>query len=156
MQRGLDVRPRRRSGWHRHRGFHLPTPQTRAAFGQAFTIWLDRIEAGRFEDTNRLFVAPERFDLRVGAEGAPQYWAEQALARLRPAFDPQKPTALFIGQQIPIRLTRHCLLTGPARSGRPDDRLREAIQRPPPYPLPHAGEGKGGGIAASPRWGSSQ
>jgi hypothetical protein len=28
----------------------------------------------------------------------------------------------------PIRLTRHCEPTGPARSGRPDDRLREAIQ----------------------------
>src|SRR3954462_10473041 len=34
---------------------------TRAAFGDAFTIWVDRIEAGRFEDTNRMFVAPTRF-----------------------------------------------------------------------------------------------
>ncbi len=82
--------------------FICPTPQTRAAFGEAFTIWLDRIEAGRFEDTNRLFVTPERFDLRVGPQGAPQYWAEQALALLRPAFDPQKPTALFIGRYQPF------------------------------------------------------
>ncbi len=82
--------------------FICPTPQTRAAFGEAFTIWLDRIETGRFEDTNRLFVAPERFDLRVGPQGAAQYWAEQALARLRPAFDPQKPTALFIGRYQPF------------------------------------------------------
>lgn len=82
--------------------FICPTPQTRAAFGEAFTIWLDRIEAGRFEDTNRLFVTPARFDLRVGAEGAPQYWAEQALVRLRPAFDSQKPTALFIGRYQPF------------------------------------------------------
>jgi len=63
--------------------FICPTRETRAAFGEAFTIWLDRIGAGRFEDTNRMFVAPEHFDLRVAAEGAPQYWAEQALARLR-------------------------------------------------------------------------
>ena len=56
--------------------FICPTPETRAAFGDdAFIIWLDRIEAGRFEDTNRMFVAPDRFDLRVGAEGAPQFWA---------------------------------------------------------------------------------
>jgi hypothetical protein len=47
---------------------------------------MDRIDAGRFEDTNRMFVPPKQFDLRVSAEGAPQYWAEQALARLRPAF----------------------------------------------------------------------
>ncbi len=33
-----------------------------------------------------------------------------------------------------------------ARSGRPDDRLREAIQSPPPHPPPLAGEGKGGGL----------
>jgi hypothetical protein len=74
--------------------FICPTEETRAAFGEAFTIWVDRISAGRFEDTNQLFVAPARYDLRVTAEGAPQYWAEQALARLRPAFDPRKPAAL--------------------------------------------------------------
>jgi cytidyltransferase-like protein len=82
--------------------FVCPTEPTRAAFGEAFTIWVDRIEAGRFEDTNRMFVAPSRVDLRVGSEGAPQYWAEQALTRLRPVFDPQKPTALFIGRYQPF------------------------------------------------------
>ena len=65
------------------------TAETRAAFGEAFTIWLDRISAGRFDDTNRMFVPPKCFDLRVSSEGAPQYWAEQALALLRPTFDPQ-------------------------------------------------------------------
>src|SRR5262249_48208686 len=77
--------------------FVCPTEETPAAFGNAFTIWLDRISASRFEDTNRMFVPPKRFDLRVCAEGTPQYWAEQALARLRPSFDPQKPTAFFLG-----------------------------------------------------------
>jgi Adenylylsulphate kinase len=78
--------------------FVCPTEETRAAFGDAFTIWLDRISASRFEDTNRMFVPPKRFDLRVRAEGTPQYWAEQALARLRQSFDPQKPAALFRGR----------------------------------------------------------
>jgi cytidyltransferase-like protein len=82
--------------------FICPTADTRAAFGDAFTIWVDRIAEGRFEDTNRMFVAPERFDLRVTAQGAPEYWAEQALLRLRPAFDPQQPTALFIGRYQPF------------------------------------------------------
>ncbi len=82
--------------------FICPTPETRAAFGEAFTIWIDRISEGRFEDTNRMFVVPDKFDLRVGADGAPQFWAEQALARLRPSFDPQKPTALFIGRYQPF------------------------------------------------------
>ncbi len=84
--------------------FVCPTEEARAAFGEAFTIWVDRIEAGRFEDTNQIFVPPERPDLRVGSEGAPQWWAERALALLRPAFDPQRPTALFIGRYQPF----HC------------------------------------------------
>jgi cytidyltransferase-like protein len=82
--------------------FICPTGDTREAFGDAFTIWVDRISAGRFEDTNRMFMAPEQFDLRVSAQGTPQYWAEQALAQLRPAFDPQKPTALFVGRYQPF------------------------------------------------------
>lgn len=82
--------------------FICPTPDTRAAFGDSFTIWIDRIKSGRFEDTNRIFVPPERFDLRVSAEGTPQYWAEQALIRLRPPFEPQRPTALFIGRYQPF------------------------------------------------------
>lgn len=82
--------------------FICPTAETRAAFGAAFTIWVDRIEAGRFADTNRMFVAPEHVDLRVEPDGTPQYWAEQALARLRPPFDPQKPTALFVGRYQPF------------------------------------------------------
>ena len=64
--------------------FICPNEVTREAFAEAFTIWVDRLSEGRFEDTNRMFVPPARFDLRVGAEGAQQYWAEQALARLRP------------------------------------------------------------------------
>src|SRR5262249_28467625 len=82
--------------------FVCPTEQTRAAFGEAFVIWLDRMSAGRFEDTNRMFVPPQHFDLRVSVEGTPQYWAEQALARLRSAFDPQKATALFVGRYQPF------------------------------------------------------
>src|ERR1700692_267493 len=82
--------------------FICPTPETRAAFGEAFVIWVDRIETGRFEDTNRMFVTPDRFDLHVTADGAPQYWAEHALTQLRPAFDPQQPTALFIGRYQPF------------------------------------------------------
>lgn len=65
--------------------FVCPTPETRAAFGDAFTIWMDRIAAGRFEDTNRLFAPPERFDVRIGAEGAPEEWARRIASRLRGA-----------------------------------------------------------------------
>jgi hypothetical protein len=76
--------------------FICPTEQTRAAFGATFAIWVDRVSAGRFEDTNRMFVAPSHFDLRVNAQGSPEYWAEQALIRLRPSFDPQDRQPCFL------------------------------------------------------------
>ena len=63
--------------------FVCPTPETRAAFGEAFVVFVDRIEKGRFEDTNRLFTLPERFDVRVEPEGTPDYWAEVIIARQR-------------------------------------------------------------------------
>ncbi len=90
--------------------FICPTQEARAAFGPAFTIWVDRIAAGRFEDTNRLFTPPERHDLHVTADGSPQYWAEQALALLRPPFDPQQPTALFIGRYQPFHVGHQRLI----------------------------------------------
>src|SRR6185295_5121989 len=59
--------------------FICPTPAAREAFlqgGDAFIVWLDRIKEGRFADTNKMFVPPERVDLRVTAEGTPEYWAD--------------------------------------------------------------------------------
>jgi adenylylsulfate kinase len=85
--------------------FICPTPEARAAFcnrGEAFIVWVDRIEKGRFEDTNRLFVSPSRYDLRVRAEGTPEYWAEEVAKRVRPVFDFKKPTALFLGRYQPF------------------------------------------------------
>lgn len=75
--------------------FICPTPAARAAFeegGKAFIVWCDRIKTSRHEDTDRLFVPPERCDLRIGPEGAPDYWVEQIAQRARPAFDPKKPS----------------------------------------------------------------
>ncbi len=85
--------------------FICPTPETRTAFDNrngAFIVWVDRIEKGRFEDTNRIFVPPSRYDLRVTAEGAPEYWAEEIAKSVRPVFDFQKPTALFVGRYQPF------------------------------------------------------
>ncbi|WP_244443275.1 adenylyl-sulfate kinase [Bradyrhizobium sp. Ai1a-2] len=90
--------------------FICPTPATRVAFGDAFVIWVDRIKEGRFEDTNRMFSPPDKVDLHVTADGTPQYWAEMALAQLRPAFDPQRRTALFIGRYQPFHLGHQRLI----------------------------------------------
>jgi cytidyltransferase-like protein len=82
--------------------FICPTPEARGAFGAAFTIWVDRIKVGRFADTNAMFVPPDRFDVRVTAEGSARHWAEKVLSLLRPTFDSRKPTALLIGRYQPF------------------------------------------------------
>lgn len=57
--------------------FICPTPQTRAAFGAATTIWVDTIKEGRFEDTNRIFVPPDpgTYAYRVDTQDC-EFWAK--------------------------------------------------------------------------------
>ena len=45
--------------------FVCPTPQTRKDFDADFIIWMDTIKEGRFDDTNKMFIAPKRYDYRV-------------------------------------------------------------------------------------------
>lgn len=71
--------------------FVCPTPQTRSAFGADFVIWVDRIREGRFEDTNRLFIPPASYDLRIEPEGDSCFWAERIRSMLRPVHDPSNP-----------------------------------------------------------------
>jgi len=58
--------------------FICPTEETRKAFDidSAFVVWVDRIKAGRFEDTNQLFERPTKYDVRVLENGTPQEWAD--------------------------------------------------------------------------------
>ena len=45
--------------------FICPTPQARALFPSDYVIWVDTIKEGRFDDTNKMFVKPEKFDFHV-------------------------------------------------------------------------------------------
>jgi len=60
--------------------FICPTPETREAFDyeSAYVIWVDRIDAGRFDDTNQMFIPPEYYDIRVIDDGrSAALWAEE-------------------------------------------------------------------------------
>lgn len=45
--------------------FVCPTEEARLAFDPDFTVWMDTIEEGRFEDTNKVFVKPPQCDYHV-------------------------------------------------------------------------------------------
>ncbi len=53
-------------------------------------------------DTDAMFVAPSRYDLRVEGRGSPAYWAEKICGQLVPLFDPRAPTALLLGRFQPF------------------------------------------------------
>ena len=45
--------------------FICPTEETRKEFNADFTIWMDTIQTGRFDDTNAMFESPTKCDFIV-------------------------------------------------------------------------------------------
>jgi|TARA_R100000455_G_C6255214_1_gene111169 adenylylsulfate kinase len=45
--------------------FVCPTEETRTQFKADYTVWMDTIKEGRFEDTNKIFQNPTKYDFRV-------------------------------------------------------------------------------------------
>ena len=45
--------------------FVCPTEAARAEFSADFTVWMDTIKEGRFEDTNKMFQTPAHYDYHV-------------------------------------------------------------------------------------------
>ena len=50
--------------------FICPTPEARKLFPADYIVWIDTIQKGRFEDTNQMFVKPEKFDFHVTTQDA--------------------------------------------------------------------------------------
>ncbi|MGD9657874.1 MAG: adenylyl-sulfate kinase [Methylocystis sp.] len=62
--------------------FVCPGRETREAFGEAFVVWVDRIDEGRFPDTNRIFESPTNFDVHVTRGAAADFWAREICVAL--------------------------------------------------------------------------
>jgi hypothetical protein len=74
-------------------------------FKADWTIWMDTIDQGRFEDTNRAFVPPEHYDFRISEQDADK-WASYVGKRIvknqrRPQFDWRKETVQMLGRWQP-------------------------------------------------------
>ena len=61
-------------GNHDVADFVCPTPAARALFPADFVIWVDTIKEGRFDDTNKMFVKPEKYNYHVTTQDA-KNWA---------------------------------------------------------------------------------
>ena len=85
--------------------FVAPLVEMRNNFKADWTIWMDTIKEGRFEDTNKAFIEPEQYDFRVTEQNA-EKWAEFIgnhiiENRRRPTFDWQKETVQMLGRWQP-------------------------------------------------------
>lgn len=85
--------------------FVAPLVEMRNNFKADWTIWMDTIDAGRFEDTNKMFVEPDVYDFRITEQNA-EKWVEfvgQHILdqRRRPTFNWQRETVQMLGRWQP-------------------------------------------------------
>jgi adenylylsulfate kinase len=81
--------------------FVCPTPKARELFNADYIIWVDTIEEGRFEDTNKIFVKPEKFDFHVTSKNAEVWSLKIADKLVEYKWDNKKPTAQMLGRWQP-------------------------------------------------------
>ena len=62
--------------------FICPTPEARNLFPADYIIWVDTIREGRFDDTNKMFVKPDKFDFHVTSQDA-KNWAKKIFKDLK-------------------------------------------------------------------------
>jgi len=62
--------------------FICPTPEARKLFPADYIVWVDTIKEGRFEDTNQMFVRPEKFNFHVTSQDA-KVWVPKILEDLK-------------------------------------------------------------------------
>lgn len=81
--------------------FICPTKETRDAFGiPDFLIWIDRIDKGRFEDTNKMWEDPDYYDVRIVAGLTIEEEVQEVIKECA-LFDWRAPTTLMLGRYQP-------------------------------------------------------
>ena len=85
--------------------FVAPLVEMRNNFKADWTIWIDTIERGRYEDTNKAFIPPKEYDFRITEQNA-EIWAPYVASMIlknqrRPVFDWQKETVQMLGRWQP-------------------------------------------------------
>ena len=89
--------------------FICPTPETRKLFNPDYIVWVDTITKGRFEDTNKMFVKPEKYNFQITTQNA-ELWALQIADQIiEYKWDNKKPTAQMLGRWQPFHVGHYAL-----------------------------------------------
>ena len=62
--------------------FICPTTEARRLFPSDYLIWVDTIKEGRFDDTNKMFIKPEKYDFHVTTQDA-KNWAPKIFKEIK-------------------------------------------------------------------------
>jgi len=89
--------------------FVCPTSETREAFGTPdYLVWVDRIEEGRFADTNKMWEDPTEYSVRIEADCTVEEEVQIVLTATG-LHDWKKPTTLMLGRYQPWHEGHHAL-----------------------------------------------
>lgn len=90
--------------------FICPTDETRQAFGKPdILIWMNTIEEGRFEDTNKMFVHPSEYDIAFISHEWDAYEKASVIIKQFNLHDWSAPTTLMLGRYQPWHEGHHAL-----------------------------------------------
>ena len=76
------AKKKQKEGQHVIADFICPTPEARNLFPADYIIWVDTIKKGRFDDTNEMFIKPEKFNFHVTTQDA-KTWAKQIAEKIK-------------------------------------------------------------------------
>ena len=85
--------------------FVAPLVEMRDTVDADWTVWVDTIDSGRFEDTNKAFIPPTQYDFRITEQNA-EHWSEYIVDKIvnnvrRPKFEWRKETVQMLGRWQP-------------------------------------------------------
>ena len=72
----------KQEGYYVVADFICPTPKARELFNADYIVWVDTIKKGKFEDTNAMFIKPEKFDFHVTTQDA-KIWATKIAEKIK-------------------------------------------------------------------------
>ena len=90
--------------------FICPTTETRESFGKPdILVWMNTIEEGRFEDTNKMFVKPDDFHTMFDSHDMDAYQKSSYIIDKFNLHDWSAPTTLMLGRYQPWHEGHHAL-----------------------------------------------
>ena len=99
----------KQDGHHVVADFICPTPEARKLFNPDYIVWMNTINKGKYDDTNKMFVKPKKFDFQITTQNA-ELWAMQIADKIvEYKWNNKKPTAQMLGRWQPFHNGHYAL-----------------------------------------------